>query len=365
MKISKAKLEQYMADFYIEDDFELLLRMAKVLKLPEPHIYALNERADFNRMLEGEISIKKEYIRPLERIFGISIARLVEEDNHDDRNQDFLPYLKGFRYYVYKDDPKLYEEEFKNIMTMDMAHPVITNYDEFGHTFFDYVVLYRALNAIKFLRKNYNLRATPASKKYFEIDVNGSRFMLPIRDKLEVAKLLLEKEEYALFYEIFDFTNYQYRLHFETDSVYNSNRVPELLLSTVEGYASLYQMYENKHTEVNPHVNVSLAKSGVVKRVNPLINKCLEYGLKHLDKYRMHVVRILDFGIQYNTDLLEKCRNLYGYSDNQLHMNGYGDLFDDRNILIGNLVFYHGSPNQFQDHRVSESIKKLPSVEKR
>lgn len=34
--------------------------------------------------------------------------------------------------------------------------------------------------------------------------------------------------------------------------------------------------------------------------INPIINNCLRYALKHLDKYKHRAIDILKFGINYN-----------------------------------------------------------------
>lgn len=56
-------------------------------------------------MLKDERPLKYEFIIPLEKIFGVSLARLLDEDAHKLPTEKVnVPFNKGFRYYAYLDD---------------------------------------------------------------------------------------------------------------------------------------------------------------------------------------------------------------------------------------------------------------------
>lgn len=72
------------------------------------------------KMLKGERPLKYEFIIPLEKIFGISLARLLYEDAYKlPVEKENVPFNKGFRYYAYLDDPELYKNEFDLLLTKD------------------------------------------------------------------------------------------------------------------------------------------------------------------------------------------------------------------------------------------------------
>ena len=83
------------------------------MKGQEAYRFAEREKANFSKMLKGERPLKYEFIIPLEKIFGVSLARLMNEDAYklpvEKKN---VAFDKGFRYYAFLDDPVLYEKEF-------------------------------------------------------------------------------------------------------------------------------------------------------------------------------------------------------------------------------------------------------------
>lgn len=55
------------------------------------------------------------FVMPLEKIFGVSLARLLDEGAYKlPVEKDNVPFDKGFRYYAYADDPKLYTDKIVN-----------------------------------------------------------------------------------------------------------------------------------------------------------------------------------------------------------------------------------------------------------
>ena len=43
---------------------------------------------------------------------------------------------------------------------------------------------------------------------------------------------------------------------------------------------------------------------------NPILNKCLDYALRHTDRYSRQAKRILEFGIEYNAEVIGKFSSL-------------------------------------------------------
>ena len=82
--------------------------------------FANREKANFSKMLKGERPLKYEYIIPLEKIFGVSLARMLDEDSYKfPVEKELVPFIKGFRYYAYLDDKELYEKELLTLLNKE------------------------------------------------------------------------------------------------------------------------------------------------------------------------------------------------------------------------------------------------------
>ena len=82
------------------------------IKGQKAYDFANQEKANFSKMLKGQRPLKYEFIIPLEKIFGVSLARMKDPDSYKlPLDKDNIPYSKGFRYYAYLDDPELYKKE--------------------------------------------------------------------------------------------------------------------------------------------------------------------------------------------------------------------------------------------------------------
>lgn len=144
----KNNIDHYMELKGIKMYSHLLVDIAHELgiKGQDAYKFANKEKSNFSKMLKDERPLKYEFIIPLEKIFGVSLARLLDEDAYKlPTEKDNVPFIKGFRYYAYLDDTKLYKEEFNLLLARD-GKSILTQTDEFGKTFLDYVVEYRSVN---------------------------------------------------------------------------------------------------------------------------------------------------------------------------------------------------------------------------
>ena len=122
MENLKTNINHYMELKGIKMYSHLLVDIAHELgiKGQEAYKFADREKSNFSKMLKGERPLKYEFIVPLEKIFGISLAKLLDENAYKlPVEKDHVPFNKGFRYYAYLDDPKLYKEEFDLLLTKD------------------------------------------------------------------------------------------------------------------------------------------------------------------------------------------------------------------------------------------------------
>lgn len=156
----KKNIDHYMNLKGIKMYSHLLVNIAHELgiKGQEAYKFANNEKSNFSKMLKGERPLKYEFIIPLEKIFGVSLARLMDEDAYKlPIEKENVPFNKGFRYYAYLDDPQLYKNEFNLLMATD-GKSIITQTDEFGKTFLDYVVEYHSVNGVRYLYEEYGIK---------------------------------------------------------------------------------------------------------------------------------------------------------------------------------------------------------------
>ena len=82
MENLKNNIDHYMELKGIKMYSHLLVDIAHELgiKRQEAYKFADKEKSNFSKMLKGERPLKYDFIIPLEKIFGISLARLLYED---------------------------------------------------------------------------------------------------------------------------------------------------------------------------------------------------------------------------------------------------------------------------------------------
>ncbi|MEI3267346.1 MAG: hypothetical protein V8R85_09910 [Frisingicoccus sp.] len=82
MENLKSNIDHYMKLKGIRMYSHLLVDIAHRLKMKRQEVYEFvdKEKSNFSKMLKGERPLKYEFIIPLEKIFGVSLARLLEED---------------------------------------------------------------------------------------------------------------------------------------------------------------------------------------------------------------------------------------------------------------------------------------------
>ncbi len=299
----KNNIDHYMKLKGIRMYSHLLIDIAHELgiKSLQAYEFAEREKSNFSKMLRGERPLKYEFIIPLEKIFGVSLARLLEEDSFKlPIEKDNVPFNKGFRYYAYLDDPKLYKEEFDLLLAKD-GKSIISQTDEFGKTFFDYIVEYRAVNGVRYLHDEYGIKLK-WFHYYFEFNKNRGVTWINFDNSIEFARLVASMDDTDLFNDIYDsynmfFTNGHYG---GTGSFFNNNDYLEIILDNDHLFNSLFEIKqyqlklgskERKHKQVD---------SITYNSINPIINNCLRYSLQHLEKYKDRAIYILKFAIPYN-----------------------------------------------------------------
>ena len=80
----KNNIDHYMKLKGIKMYSHLLVNIAHELgiKGQDAYKFANKEKSNFSKMLKDERPLKYEFIIPLEKIFGVSLARLLDEDSY-------------------------------------------------------------------------------------------------------------------------------------------------------------------------------------------------------------------------------------------------------------------------------------------
>ena len=213
----KNNIDHYMKLKGIKMYSHLLVDIAHELgiKGQEAYIFAKRERSNFSKMLKEERPLKYDFIIPLEKIFGVSLARLLEEDAYKfPVEKDNVPFNKGFRYYAYLDDPKLYKEEFDLLLAKD-GKSILTQTDEFEKTFLDYLVEYHSVNGVRYLHDEYGIKLKWYHNQFEFTKNNKGTTWVNFENCIEFARLVASLNDVELFNDIYDsynmfFTNGHY-----------------------------------------------------------------------------------------------------------------------------------------------------------
>ena len=360
MENLRRNINHYMELKGIKRYSHLLVDIAHELgiKGQKAYEFADREKSNFSKMLKEERPLKYEFIIPLEKIFGVSLARLLEEDAYKlPVEKDNIPFNKGFRYYAYLDEPKLYKEEFDLLLAKD-GSSILTQTDEFGKTFLDYVVEYHSVNGVRYLYDEYGIKLKWYHNQ-FEFRKDKGVTWIHFENCIEFARLVASMNDVELFNDIYDsynmfFTNGCYATE---NCIFCQSEYLEIMLDNDDLFNSIF--------EIKPY-ELKLGSTGRRKKqvdsityrsINPIINNCLRYALKHLDKYKHRAVDILKFGINYNRRIVSKIAFNDCYICNEL--GGLKKFIDEDYYNI--VIFVDAEVN---DDEIKSLINQLPEFNK-
>ena len=333
----------------------LLVDIAHVLgiKGQEAYAFAEKEKSNFSKMLKGERPLKYEFIIPLEKIFGVSLARLLEENAYKlPVEKDNVPFDKGFRYYAYLDDPKLYKEEFDLLLTKD-GEPIISQTDEFGKTFLDYVIEYRAVNGVRYLHDKYGIKLKWWHNNFKFTKIEGVTW-INFNNAVEFARLVASMDDADLFNDIYDsynmlFTNGHYG---GKDGFFENTDYLEILLDHNHLFNSIFEIKPYCHTLSSMEKEEKKVDSVTYYSINPIINNCLRHALQHLDQYRDRAKEIIKFGIGHNKEIQ---KDLEG---RDFYMDELGGIKSWKYDFYGLAIFVDV---EVSDSEIKELVDHLPN----
>lgn len=280
------------------------------IKGQKAYDFANQEKANFSKMLKGQRPLKYEFIIPLEKIFGVSLARMKDPNSYKlPLDKDNIPYSKGFRYYAYLDDPELYKKELVNLLTKT-GENTLTQTDEFGKTFLDYVVEYNSINGIRFLRDTYHLKLRFGDNQFDTVP----KGMFSVHDKgIELARIVANSGDMKLFTDIYD-PYYQFALGFySNNSIYCQDDYFEILLDHEELYKTIFEIQKYEYELTRRQKKTFGKDTQSFSSINPVINGVLGFCLKNLSKYKKQAVEILKFGATHNRSVMNGLEDSFDY----------------------------------------------------
>ncbi len=361
MKNLKNNIDHYMNLKGIERYSYLLINIAHELgiKGEEAYNFASKEKSNFSKMLKGERPLKYEFIIPLEKIFGVSLARLTDEEAYklpvEKKNVQFN---KGFRYYAYLDDPELYKNEFNLLLAKD-GKSILTQTDEFGKTFLDYVVEYHSVNGVKYLHEVYGIKLKWYTKN-FEFTKDTGITWICFDNYIEFARLVASTNDADLFNDIYDSYNMFFTFgYYDVDNcIFCNNDYLELILDNNNIFNSIFEEKTYVHKLSNCAKRVKKIESITYHSINPIINNCLSFALKHLDKYKQQAIKILKFGIDYNR---KKAANI-DLGNPYIYCNELGGLRNCEDKDFCELIIF--TDEEPKDDEIKSLIYQLPRFKK-
>ena len=311
------------------------------------------EKANFSKTLKGERPLKYEYIIPLEKIFGVSLARMTEENSYKlPVDKEMVPFVKGFRYYAYLDDISLYENELTKLLSKE-GKSILHGMDEFGKTFLDYVVEYNSVNGVRFLHDYYKIKLRHWNNQ-FETEPKGVFWIH--ETGVEFCRLVANIGDLALFNDIYD-SYYMFASHCFRVSclIYNQDDYFEIVMDHDYLFNDLFEIktyeYELGHTAKRKQGRDYMSFSSI----NPVINGCLNYALKHLDKYKSRAIEILKFGIEHN----KRVKEGLDIRPEDIYIDEVGGLRNIKNDDVVDIAV-EVSVKDITDKAINELISQLP-----
>lgn len=351
----KENIDNYMKRKNIKKYSQVLYMIGKQLNVPDVYEFSKKERYNFSKMLKGERPLKNEFIIPLEKIFGVSLSRLLDEDAYKlPIEKENILLIKGIRYYAWKDDYNLYKNEAESYLHKD-GSSMFMHMDEFGKSIIDYLIEYQSVNGIRYLYDTYDIKYNG----YFnQLDFNNkTAYFMPF-DTIGFARLVVSMNDVDMFNNIFDtYKRFVTNGHFGENTIFMSYDFFEIILDNELIFDSLFEEKEYTYKFKDEVVRFS--------SINPIINGVLNCSLKNLSKYKNQALKILKYGMNNNKKIVEYYQNNF---NNFPHMDLYIDFVGalkeyKNNRPIGILITVGEDNMDIIDEDIKDLIETMPYIE--
>lgn len=357
--LNKEVVNYYKGLKGIKYDSDLLRKIGKKLNYKDETLenFVSAHKSNFSKMLKGKRKLNADYIIPLEKILGIPIAKLVDPEAYKFIiNKEEVPFVKGIKYYAYKDDMDLYINELSKLTDI-CANPIICNEDEYRKTFIDYVVEYNSVNAIKFLHNEYQIKLQ-WWHNIFEIK-NQKHKDIIFKNTNYLIRMIANMNDPQLFFDIYDTYNmFLTNGHYGgTSGIFESEDFIKAILDNEHllNDALVCKEYIQYTSHFSKKCNVE--RPVIINSINPIINVCLRYAIENIEQYKKQALDILHFAIKYNKQVinrLDKSQMIY-------EMNELGGLYSKDGKKIIDLLIYYNGISDIQE--IQNLINKLPKRE--
>ena len=211
------------------------------------------------------------------------------------------------------------------------------------------------INGVKYLHDEYGI-----SLKWYHNHFNFKKekgiIWCAFENAIGFARLVASMNDADLFNDIYDSYNMFYTNghYVDDDSIFYSPDYLEILLDNKIIFDSLFSIkkYDLKLG------NIGKRKHGIdvltYQSINPILNNCLSYALKHLDKYKSQAIEILKFGIIHNKKIATQIDISSCYVCNELGgvKNFKNDNYYECVIIV--------NENATKDSDIEKLIKELP-----
>lgn len=342
----KERIDELNDKYGIESYTKLLYKIFRILGSKDPYEDARKEKSNFSQMLEGKREFNKKFFIPLEQIYdGVTIDYII--NGRGTPKSSFQN--KGIRYVASTND----YNEFKRLSN-DLWHDnnsVIFNTDEYQKGILDYIIEYKALEGLRFLIDEYGfkydlLRRSGCTKDF--------HLYSPVEQLLELADMLVEKDDADLFNKMFDtFEIIPLEVYYEENSVYLNKDFLIKILDSNNIFKSQLAVKELSIKYAN--MNDKTLSDQNSKYINPLLNCLLNCALEDWQKYEGKIHQILDFALVENKNVISWLNTKIdmGKVHDGYKIDKYGNVIFARYYKYGHLVNTIG----VQDPTLSLDIK--------
>lgn len=324
----KEKLTILMEENNIATQSDLLRKICEELNEEDVDGKVKKQKPNFSQMLEGNRKLNKDYYIPLEKIFDIRIAELLD----DSKDLKYQYVNKGIRWAAASDDV----EEFRRLCNEDnptFYQKVIKSKDEFGKDIIDYIIEFKAINGFKYLINNQKLKYSTAFGGY---NLNFSNitnyFSVTIEKLLELSKMLLENGDIQTFNTFFN--TYQLLCDFGSfpNNVYLDK---DFLNGIIENEEIFNSMFSCKELTLNEANHTKKMENETFLYINPILNNLLNVCFEQ--NKRIEINKILEYGLKMNKIVFDTIKEKVNSKIHDIKIEKTGEVLVN-NFCYGSVI---------------------------
>ena len=352
----KEKLTILMEENNIATQSDLLRKICEELNEEDVDGKVKKQKPNFSQMLEGNRKLNKDYYIPLEKIFDIRIAELLD----DSKDLKYQYVNKGIRWAAASDDV----EEFRRLCNEDnptFYQKVIKSKDEFGKDIIDYIIEFKAINGFKYLINNQKLKYSTAFGGY---NLNFSNitnyFSVTIKKLLELSKMLLENGDIQTFNTFFN--TYQLLCDFGSfpNNVYLDK---DFLNGIIENEEIFNSMFSCKELTLNEANHTKKMENETFLYINPILNNLLNVCFEQ--NKRIEINKILEYGLKMNKIVFDTIKEKVNSKIHDIKIEKTGEVLVN-NFCYGSVIVITDviDPKIFYNKTTKDLIEDIRTMNK-